>query len=192
MPPATSATEGLRELRWPRSVGPSTYLAPPRRPTLQLHTRTAPSSAASARYYQPHPRHGGITGSQPKSRTITPSRWPSPGKTAPGAFLVVVPGPEDALAEPTLASERPMAAGFARSEENALLPPWPATWTCPTFAGSGLHAALRGHTELPNLSTSVHDRRVPLLAHIGRILAHSRRGSAYKCDISHISITCTY
>ena len=56
----------------------------PHRPTLQVHTRTAPSSAASARDYQPHPRHGGITGSQPKSRTITPSRWPSPGKTAPG------------------------------------------------------------------------------------------------------------
>src|SRR6516225_3067116 len=79
---------------------------PPRRPTLQLHTRTAPSSAASARDYQPHPRQGGITGSQPKSRTITPSRWPSAGKTAPGVFLVVVPGPEDSLAEPTLAIRR--------------------------------------------------------------------------------------
>jgi len=78
MPPATSATEDLRELRWPRSVGPSIYLAP----TSAAHPTIAHPNSSQQRRVRPglptHPRHGDITGSQPKSRTVTPSRWPSP------------------------------------------------------------------------------------------------------------------
>ena len=64
MPPATSATEDLRKLRWAQSVGPPTYLAPTSAHPTSAHPN---SGAASARDYQPHPRHGGITGSHPRA-----------------------------------------------------------------------------------------------------------------------------
>src|SRR5262249_53212164 len=104
-PPATSATEDLRELRWARSVVTSTYLAP----TSAVHPTTARLNSSQQRRARPGlptlPRHGGIAGSQHQGRTITP-RAGVPGETAPGALLVLVPGPEDALPEPTLAARR--------------------------------------------------------------------------------------
>src|SRR6516162_2768045 len=104
MPPAASATEDLHELRWPRRVVRSAHLAP----TSAAHPTTAHPDSSQQRRVRPglpiHQRHGARAGSQSQSRTITPTRWRP--RAPRGTHLAVAPGPEDALAEPTLAIRR--------------------------------------------------------------------------------------
>ena len=82
MPPATSATEGLRELRWPRSVGPSTYLAP----TSTAHPTIAHPNSSQQRRVRPglptpstSGRHHRFTTQEPDAQVLYTSCADGPG-----------------------------------------------------------------------------------------------------------------